>query len=174
MFQSIYPSRAKVCLQKALTDHEQVLKEEYGQSRHMASNYALEFWLISAQCFLGQPTSLRNHPSARLFQVVIQASHVRHQIFKTTMSFGKEFHNSAAHCIKKKYTCLSLLQTCTLFVSTNHPFFHCKSLRTVSSSAFEYIIPPIFTLFQNHVSSIWILCIHRSNFIHVLFALPFF
>lgn len=43
LFQSIYPSRSKVCLQKALTGHKQVVKEEYGQSRHMASYCTLRF-----------------------------------------------------------------------------------------------------------------------------------
>lgn len=73
----------------------------------------------------------------QLFQVAIQASHEPCQIFTTTMSFGKEFHSSAPHCIKEKPTCLSLLQIFALLVSANHPFFfHCKSLITVSSYAF--------------------------------------
>lgn len=64
----------------------------------MASYYALKFQLISAKGFLDcQLTSLLNHPSARLFQVAIQASHEPYQIFTTTVFFSKEFHSSAAH-----------------------------------------------------------------------------
>lgn len=186
LFQFFYPSRSKVCVQKALTDHKQVLNEEYAQSRQMASYYAPKFQLVSAQGFLeSQPTSLLNHPSARLFQVAIQASHEPYQIFTTTMFFSKEFHSSAAHCIKKN-TCLSLLQICTLLVSANHFFFfHRKGLRTVSSYAFSLLYTSVYTtnthpfcklcLFHGDVAQpIWILHTHRSNFIHFLFALPFF
>lgn len=130
LFQSIYPSRYKACLQKALTDNKQIFKEKYGQSRHAASNYALKFQLISAQGFLVyQLTSILNHPVAWLFHMAIQASHEPCQIFTTTMSFSKEFHSSAACCIKKK-------------TKTKKPAFLCSKL---VHFFFLPIIPSSFT-----------------------------
>lgn len=64
-------------------------------------------------------------------------------------------------------------------------FFHWKSLRTVSSYAFFLLYTWVYTththpfpmlcLFHVDVSQpIGILCTHRYNFIHLLFALPYF